>query len=174
MSLKQPLTAKQISKKVKIGVDTSSYILGKFVAKGIGVCVNPSARNSRLYWTTDIGRKCQERLRREFSLAEEAYDVPLVNWELYGWVCYNHRAAIIRALTEPMQPAEMKRRLRYLDSDIRISANNIRDTIRLFLQKELVQKVFVKKKAHPRYELTELGAKFQGLLSRAEVPLRFN
>ncbi len=171
MSLRQPLTAKQISRRTRISVDTCSYLLGKFAAKGIGVCVNPNARNSRLYWITDTGRKCQERLRRELSLSEESYDVSPVNWELYGWVCFNHRAAIIRIITGPIQPSEMKRRLRYLNSDIRISANNIRDVIRLFLQKGLVQKVVVKKKFHPRYELTELGAKFQGLLSRAEVPL---
>ena len=171
LSLRQPLTAKQISRKARISVDTCSYIFGKLAAKDIVACLNPSARNSRLYWVTELGQKCQEQLHQELSLPEKAYDIPSVNWELYGWVCFNHRAAIIRILTEPLQPSEMKRRLRYLNSDIRISANNIRDVIRLFLRKGLVQKVVVRKKAHPRYKLTELGTKFQGLLSRAERPL---
>ncbi len=171
LSLGQPLTAKQISRRTRISVDTCSYLLGKFVAKGIGVCLNPNARNSRLYWVTEVGFKCQKRLHRELSLPETMYDVPSVNWELYGWVCYNHRAAIIRILTEAMQPSEMKRKLRSSKPNIKISANNIRDVIKLFLQKGIVQKVFARKKAHPRYGLTELGTKFQRLLSRAEVPL---
>ena len=110
-------------------------------------------------------------MRKELFLPEKAYDIPSVNWELYGWVCYNHRAAIVRTLTEPMQPSDMKRKLRNSKPHIKISANNIRDVIKLFLQKGIVRKTFVRKKAHPRYELTELGTKFQGLLSRAEVPL---
>ncbi len=171
LSLGQPLTAKQISRRTRISVDTCSYLLGKCAIKSLVVCLNPNARNSRLYWVTELGRKHQERLRKELSLPDRAYDVPSVNWELYGWVCYNHRAAIIRILAEPMQPSEMKRKLRNSKPNIKISANNIRDVIKLFLQKGIVQKTFVRKKAHPRYELTELGTKFQGLLSRAEIPL---
>jgi DNA-binding HxlR family transcriptional regulator len=171
LSLGQPLTAKQISRRTRISVDTCSYLLGKCAANGLGICLNPNARNSRLYWATELGVKCQKRLHRELSLPETMYDVPSVNWELYGWVCYNHRAAIIRTLTEAMQPSEMKRRLRNSKPNMKISANNIRDVIKLFLQKRIVQKTFVRKKAHPRYELTELGTKCQGLLSRAEVPL---
>ncbi len=171
LSMNQPLTAKQISRRTRITVDTCSYLLAKFAAKGIAACLNPNARNSRLYWVTDIGQKYQKRLHLELSLPEKQYDVPSVNWELYGWVCFNHRAAIIRILAEPMQPAEIKRKLRQIGSDIKISANNIRDIVRLFLQKGIVQKVFVRKKAHPRYELTELGTKLKELLSRAEMPL---
>ncbi len=168
VSMRQPLTARQISRKTGIRVDTCSYILGKFAGKGIASCLNPKAKNSRLYWLTEVGQGCQKRLHRELSLPEKTYDLPSVDWELYGWVCYKHRTAIVRVLIEPMQPAEMKRRLRQFGSNVRISANNIRDIVRLFLQKGIVQKVFVRKKAHPRYELTELGCKLQGLLSQAE------
>ena len=58
--MKQPLTAKQISKKTRINLDTCSYILGRFVSKGLSVCLNPEARSSRLYWLTDLGRSCRE------------------------------------------------------------------------------------------------------------------
>ena len=173
LSMRQPLTAKQISRKTRINVGTCSYLLSKFAARGITVCLNPDVRSSRLYWVTDLGRKCQKRLSQELSRPVKAEDVPDIDWELYGWICFNHRAAIIRILTEPMQPSEMKRKLRQIGSDVKISANNIRDIVRLFLQKGIVQKVFARKKAHPRYELTELGTKLQELLRRAEMPLSF-
>ena len=67
-----------------------------------------------------------------------------------------------------MQPSEVKRVLRVHRPNIRISANNIRDVIKLLLEKGLVQKVFVRKKAHPRYELTDSGNQFRQLLMQAE------
>ncbi len=172
-SLTQPLTAKQLSRKTRIGIDTCSHVVGRFAEHGLAVCLNPAARSSRLYGLTDRGRKCRERICRELGLLEkpEACELPTVDWALYGWLCFSHRAAIMRILSEPMQPSAMKRRLRNVNSSVKISANNIRDVIRLFLQKEIVQKIFIRKKAHPRYELTELGRKLQGLLIRAEVPL---
>ena len=169
MSMTQPLTAKQISRKTGIGKDSCSYLLSKFAAKGVTVCLNPNARSSRLYWITDLGGKCQRRLRP--GLSELTRDLPSVNWELYGWVCYNHRAAVIRILSEPMQPSEMKRKLRQTGSEVRISANNIRDIIRLFHKKGIVRQVAVRKKAHPRYELTAQGIQIQKLLNRAHSPL---
>ena len=171
LSIRQPLTAKQISRETRIGVDTCSYLLAKFAVKGIVACLNPNARNSRLYWVTELGQKCRERLHRQLSLPEKQYDVPSVNWELYGWVCYNHRSPIIRILTEPMQPSEMKRRLRQIGSNVRISANNIRDIIRLFHEKGIVRKMSVRKRAHPRYELTDQGIQIQKLLNQAHMPL---
>ncbi len=172
-SLTQPLTAKQLSRKTRIGIDTCSHVVGRFAQQGLAVCLNPTARSSRLYGLTDLGRKCREKLCRELGLPEkpEVYEIPSIDWELYGWLCFSHRAAIMRILSEPMQPSAMKRKLRSVNASVKISANNIRDVIRLFLQKGIVQKVFVRKKAHPRYELTDLGRKLQGLLIRAEVSL---
>ena len=172
ISMKQPLTAKQISKKTRIDLDTCSYMLGRFVSKGLSVCLNPNARNSRLYWLTDLGRRCRQRLRRELNLpeqAEKAHDLPSVNWELYGWVCFSHRAAVIRTMTGPMQPSEVKRILRVHRSKMKISANNIRDIVRLFLSRGIVRPVKVRKKAHLRYELTEAGNQFRQLLMQAEA-----
>lgn len=67
-----------------------------------------------------------------------------------------------------MQPSEIKRQIRIQKPNTKISANNIRDVVKLLLEKELVQKVYVRKKAHPRYELTELGIKLRQLLIQAE------
>ncbi|MBA7538831.1 hypothetical protein ES705_31108 [subsurface metagenome] len=169
IALKQPLTAKQVSKKTGIPLDTCSYTITKLASRALVTCLNPKARNSRLYWTTGVGRQCRRQLHQDLNLPEKAYDVPSANWDLYGWVCYSHRAAIIRSMTSPMQPSEVKRVLRVHRSNIRISANNIRDVMKLLLEKGLVQKVFIRKKAHPRYELTDSGNQFRQLLMQAEM-----
>ena len=73
-----------------------------------------------------------------------AHDCPNLDWQLYGDVCYSHRAAVVRVLTEPMQPAQIKRKALFKDSRIRMSANNVRDVIRLLLAKGIVEPVMVK------------------------------
>ena len=172
-SLRQPLTGKQLSRKMGICIDTCSHVVGRFARQGLVACLNPAARSSRVYGLTDMGRKYRERLCGELGLSEqlEGCELPTVDWELYGWLCFSHRSAIMRVLTEPMQPSAMKRKLRNVNSSVKISANNIRDVIRLFLQKGVVRKVLVRKKAHPRYELTEDGCAFQKLLFLAEARL---
>ncbi len=123
-----------------------------------------------MHGLTDRGRKCREKLCSELGLPDKP-EVSGIDWELYGWLCFSHRSAIMRILSEPMQPSAMKRKLRQVNSSVKISANNIRDVIRLFLRKGIVRKSFERKKAHPRYELTDIGRKLQELLIRAEAPL---
>ena len=166
-SIGQPLTAKQVSKKTGILPACCSKVLANLAAKGVMVCLNPKARNSRLYWLTELGSECQKRLRP--GLPEREYNLPDVDWELYGWVCYCHREAVIKTMTRPMQPAEIKRIMRVQRANIKISANNIRDIMWLLLTKGIVQKVYVRKKAHPRYELTDSGNQFRQLLMQSEM-----
>jgi len=169
MTIKQPLTGKQIGRRTGIPMDTCSYVVAKLVTRDLLTCLNPEARNSRLYWLTGLGTQCQKRFHQDLSLVYEEYDSPDIDWALYGWTCFSHRAAIIRILTEPMQPSAIKRNLRIYKPNVKISANNIRDVMKLLLEKDIVQKVFVRKKAHPRYELTELGAKLRQLLIQSEI-----
>ena len=68
-----------------------------------------------------------------------------------------------------MQPAEIKRILRLHKPDIKISANNVRDIVQLFLAKEIVRPVKIRKKAHLRYELTDSGNKLRQLIIQAET-----
>ncbi len=169
MALNQPLTAKQIARKTGIPMDTCSYTIARFTAKGLVACLNPEARNSRLYWITKLGRYCRKQLHQDRNLPEKEFDLPSVNWPLYGWICYRHRSAVVRILNSPMQPSAIKRTLRIYKPNIKISANNIRDVMRLLLEKGIVQKVFVRKKAHPRYELTDSGNQFRELLMQSET-----
>lgn len=168
-AMKQPLTAKQVGRKTGIPMDTCSYILAKFSAKGLLTCLNPEARNSRLYWLTTLGRAYRKQLQQDLNLPYTEYDLPDVNWALYGWLCFSHRSAVIRTLSCPMQPSEIKRFLRIHRPNMKISANNIRDVIRLLLARKIVRPVRVRKKAHLLYELTDLGNRFRQLLTRAQA-----
>ena len=59
-----------------------------------------------------------------------------------------------------MQPSEIKRAIRNKKPGTKISANNIRDITKLLLEKQIVQKVYVRKKAHPQYKLSDSGNQF--------------
>ena len=163
------MTTKQIANRTGIPTETCCNIVAKLADKSLIICLNTSARNSRLYWLTEQGKVCQAKLRKELGLPATDYDLPNIDWSLYGWVCYSHRTAVIKSLNYPMQPAELKRFMRIHKPAIKISANNIRDVMRLFLKKGLVRKVFFRKKAHPRYELTELASQFRTLLMRTKT-----
>ena len=171
IAINQPLTAKQLSKRVGIPVDTCSYLIAKFTFKGLLTCLNPGAIKSRLYGLTEFGIRCRKELHQILRLPHKEYNKPDINWHLYGWVNFNHRSAIIKILTTPMQPAEIKKVLRIRHPNIKISANNVRDIIKLFLARDIVRPVKIRKKAHPRYELTDLGTKLRQLLIRADAVL---
>jgi len=64
----------------------------------------------------------------------------------------------------PMQPSELKRRARLMDSDLRMNANNVRDVIRLFLAKGLVAIVRIRKQKHPSYVLAIAASALRELL----------
>jgi len=171
IAINQPVTAKQLSQRTGIPVDTSSYLFAKFTIKGLLICLNPGARKSRVYWLTEFGIRCRKQLHQDSNLLYKEYNLPDINWHLYGWVNFNHRSAIIKILTTAMQPAEIKKVLRIRRPNIKISANNVRDIIKLFLARNIVRPVKIRKKAHPRYELTDLGTKLRQLLLRADAVL---
>jgi len=169
IAIAQPMTGKQIASKIGIPMDTCSHLIARCSAKGLVTCLNPEQRNSRLYWLTSLGKAARKQLFQDANLPYKEYDLPDINWSLYGWVCFNHRSAVIRTLSGPMQSSEIKRVLRIHQSSIRISANNIRDIIKLLVSKNIVRPLKVKRKAHPRYELTETGLQLKRLLQKAHA-----
>jgi hypothetical protein len=112
---------------------------------------------------------CAKRVHVQAGRLNWNTDLPVVDWHLYGWLCYRHRAAILKTIVEPMQPATIKRKARSHDPTLRMSANNVRDVMRLFLWKSIVRQVWIRKKRHPRYELTEVGKILRQLLIQVEV-----
>ncbi len=168
LALRQPSTAKQLAHRVQFSLDGCSYVFWELTRYRLLRCLNPLANRSRLYWLTGLGRDSQRLLFKKAGHEPRAHAFPTVDWGLYGWICHNHRSAIIKALTFPMQPAAIKRRAVGHDGSLRMSANNVRDVMRLFLAHAVVQPVRIRRKAHPRYELTETGQKLRQLLLAAE------
>ena len=166
--LKQPMTAKQLAQTTDMREDCCSYVLQELSIYRLVCCLNPKARRSRLYWLTDKCKQYQEKILKTHGLPIYAYVFPAVDWSLYGWICYSHRAAIIKAITEPLQPSSIRRKIKQQALSIRISANNVADILRLFLEKKIVEPVCIWRKTFYRYELTELGNKLQILLKQAE------
>ncbi len=169
ITLDQPLTAGQISKRVGIPLDSCSHILRKMKKRNLTSCMNPKSRNSRLYGLTRKGQVYRNQLNKKIGIPMKKYNSPDIDWQLYGWVCFDHRAAVIKALNEPMRASEIKKVLRLHKPNINISANNIRDIIRLFAAKNIVEPVKVKKMAYPRYQLTDIGIQLKKLLTNAQM-----
>lgn len=163
----QPLTAKQLSHRQQLPLDTCSYLLLQLAIYRVVTCLNPSARRGRLYWLTNLGKSCQRKSRQQIGLAPLRYTLPEIDWETYGWICFCHRSAVIKALDRPMQCASIKRQAASQNPGLRMSANNTRDILRLFIAKGIVRVVKIRKKIHPRFELTESGQCFRQLLLQA-------
>ncbi len=163
----QPLTAKHLSQRTDLSRDACSHLLWELAIYGLVRCLNEHARRSRVYWLTYLGLGCQHKLYELLHTRPPKHHVPMVDWHLYGWVCFSHREAIIKALLYPMQPSAIKRRARLQNFELRMSANNVRDVIRLFLAKDIVRPVHRRRNAHPLYELTDVGIDVQRLLYRA-------
>lgn len=162
--LARPLTATQLARRTGLRSDSCRHVLGELSRAGLTLCLNSQARRSRLYGPTPLGGRCLRRLQGSSKCHDFSTPPSGVDWELLGWVCYRHRAAILKTLSEPLQPSAIKRRARARDPALRMSANNVRDVIRLFKARGIVQPVYVRKKKHPRYELTPLGANLRNQL----------
>jgi len=161
------MTAIQLSRRLELKRYSCMSALRELAQRGLMVCLNPTARQSRLYWLTEAGVRAQNRLRREDAATPLVHDVPDVNWEQYGFVCYSHRAVIVSVLTEPLQAATIKRRARRRWSDLRMSANNVRDAVKLLRAAGIVRVVRVRRRKHPHYELVEACRGFPRLLGQA-------
>jgi len=168
-AITQPISARQLAKRTGLSQDGCCEVLAQLKQKKLIVCLNEEARQSRLYVPTNSGFRLQRRLRAEYQLTHRDFYVPDCNWELYGRMCHRHRSAVILAMTEPLQPSDIKRRARSRNSSLRMSANNVRDIMRLFVLWGVAKPVQFRRKAHFRYELTDLGRIFQELLQQAEV-----
>jgi hypothetical protein len=152
-------------------MDSVRSLLAEAAHRKLVYCCNPYARRSRLYWLTAPGLRCIREIRSKHHLPQLLLDFPRVDWALYGWLCFTQRSAVVKILKQPLQPSVMKSRLRYDYPEVRVSANNIRDILRLLVGRGIAHKLWLRKQHHPSYELTRLGSRMQVLLLRAELPI---
>lgn len=169
LTIRQPTTIRQFSRQHGWSLDHTGHVIWCLFQSRVIECLNPRAQRHRLYWLTKLGSRCQRRLRRAAGLRAKVDLIPTVNWDLYGRVCYRHRSTVVRELSEPLQPATIKRRARRRNESIRMSANNVRDVMRFLLSQGIVRKVSIPRQHHPSYALTSVGQTFRSLLLNAEL-----
>jgi len=160
----QPLTATHIARRTDINLDSCLHLLWGQTLYGVIFCLNNGTLHNRLHWLTELGKACQRKLRDALALKPLTHRIPNIPWDLYSSVCYSHRSAVVKAMREPMQAAAIKRVARLQNSNLRMSANNARDVLWWLLKGDIIRKIQIKRRSHPRYELTELGKAFQELL----------
>lgn len=166
----QPMTAHQWAVGLGRTLNACNYVLWELAKRKVVFCLNPSAKRSRVYWLSGVGVKLQRRLRRDNDLPVLKHDFPQVNWDTYGWVCFSHRSTAILTLKYPMQASAMKRKACFENPRLRMGCDNARRLIRSFHKKGIVRQVWLRKRAFPLYELTELGTELSTLLFRAKMP----
>ena len=167
-AIHQPVTATHLSRRTALDREYCSRALCKFAMRQLVSCLNPSARRSRLYWLTRNGEQCQRALNDRRS-GINGRSLPRVDWELYGWTCYSHRTAIVKALGEPLHAAAIKRKAVSQNPKLRLSFNNCRDALYLLLERGVVRRTAHDDEQLARYELSDAGKACRDLLLRAEV-----
>ena len=160
----QPLTATHIARRTDINLDSCLHLLWALTLYRVIYCLNNGTRYNRLHWLTELGKACQQKLRETLALQPLAHRLPTIPWDRFSSVCYSHRSAVIEAMREPMQAAAIKRKALFQNPQLRMSANNVRDVIQYLLKKGIVARIQIKRKSHPRYELSQLGRTFRELL----------
>ena len=168
-ALTQPLTATQLARRTGTRRDQCSKVITGLLSQALARCRNAGARRSRLYWVTRPGQRLRDRVRKLLELAPCSVPPSDVDWNTYGWLCYTHRSAVVKALDRPMRPAEIKHRARFLDTAVRISVSNVRDIVRLLLARGIAEPVRIRRRSRPRYQLTASGRQFRDLLIRADA-----
>ena len=165
-AISQPITATQLAKKLRLSFDRCSNVLLTLQRHGVVRYLNPTATRNRLFWLTEAGKDAQRELGDGLSVT---HDHPAIDWELYAAICFSQRSEVIKTLTYPMQPSQIKRRATFQNPGLRMSSNNVRDVIQYLKRYGIVRPVVLKKKAHPGYELSEIGLHMRRLLLQAEV-----
>lgn len=157
--LGDPSTPTQLSRRTGLSEDCVRSTLRRLGSSGLVTCVNPKAARLRVFALTARGYQ-----RRKALCGRSAARTTRVFQRLYADVLYPHRRAVIRALSRPMQAAEIKRQAFRNDPSLRMSASNARDVLRYLLARGVVRKLRVPRSAYPRWELTDPGRRLREAL----------
>lgn len=166
----QPLTAAQLARKARISAQSCRYSLVMLVLRNLVRCLNPGSVYNHVYWLTDCGITCQKRVRTKLALPSVPHNFPILDdWDLFSFVCYPHRSAVIKALLGHMRPPAIRRRAIDQNPKLRMSTDNTRDVLRVLRNGGIVRPVRKRKGAHRCYEFTDVGRSLQQLLNGADA-----
>lgn len=167
--LRQPVTIKQWSRMSGIIFEQCRQIFVGARRRMLIRCINPAASRHRLYFFTVPGLKRHRQIRSDQELEPVEFDLPEIDWNLYGQCCYAHRSTVIKTLQRPMQPATARRIAVRNDPKLKMSSGNTRDVIYWLRNHGIVSPVREPKNPYFLYELTVLGEHIRRLLKQADV-----
>ena len=170
-AIRQPSTASQLARVIDARQGQCSRALSQLEARSLAFCLTPSVQRSRIFWLTSLGLSCQRTIRSRLFLPPLLHSFQELDWRLYSWVIYRHRSAILKAFQGPMTPSDIKRRAMSQSCELRISGNNVRDILKLFIERGIVTRIPRRRRHRAQFELTETGKQLQDLLWQAEIPL---
>ncbi len=162
------MTTRQIARALNEPADPVREALSQLSDEKLIDCLNPLAHRSRLFWLTKPGKEVQGKIRERLQLEPLSHQLPSIDWGLYGWLCFNHRQAVIKTLVCPMRPPQIRRRAIFSDKSLRMSSPNVRDVLQDLWARKIVQKRRPDSEPHPKYRLSPTGQVFRTLLLDAE------
>jgi hypothetical protein len=165
--LTSPMTATQLARRLHENPEHCSRHLRRLMDVGVVECLNPLARSSRVYALTQVGQRCQKRLGVKTS-PDVVLEATNFDWDLLGWVSYRHRSAVIKSMAAPMRAVTIRHRALQQNAQLRMSANNVRDVLRHFVDRRLARRVILADSIYPHFELTNLGRQLKSQLWNAE------
>ena len=168
LSMNQPLTISQLSRRTGIGFWKCDRIVGQLARRGLLMCITEHRNKNRVYWLTLLGRSCLRELESNHDLEREDFFFPDVDYRKYSSVCFSQRGPLLRGINAPEQPVHLRKRVVRLNPALRMSANNARDAIKAMVHLGLLQKALPSGGRHPKYGLTNEGEDVQMLLWKAE------
>lgn len=164
----QPLTPVQLARRLEVSLSRASRLARSLANDGLLRCLNPEARQNRVYWLTDQGQEAQLSGVPNKELETLVHDFPNVDWSQYAWVCNRHRESVIKALTRPLPPPRIKRTARQHNPELRMSNGNCREVVRDMRKRGIIRPVELPGQPHPAYTLTDESTHYQRLLQQAE------
>ncbi len=169
-ALSLPLTVVQIANRVGLAHSGCSRSIGHLKEKNLIFCHNKEARLARLYWLTDWGKYIRSEFEKSQGFPKIESLPRNLNWNALARSAHRQRSEVIKSLEGTMQAVTVRKKARYLNSNLKMSTNNCRDVIQKFLLKEgIVTKTEVIGKGHIHFKLTEKGEVIKSHLQKADT-----
>lgn len=166
-SFTQPLSVSDVAARSGVVLKKCTDALKLMSKAKLVGCLNPEANWSRIYWLTDLGTAWQEVCNVARRIEQPEYFVPEMDWSVYGQVRTTARSAVVQHLREPMHPFRLKRAIYHRDPRSKLTSHNTARTMRFLYRKQVVERVWLRKRKHPLYQLTQRGRTCRELLQRA-------
>ena len=168
-TLFQPMTVAWLSTRSNISWDYSWRLVKEFFLAGIVECLTPEAQQGRIYSLTKKGVRCHRFFSKNLSF-EPLEQEQNIDWSVLAWLSSTHRTAFVQALTNVMQPCEIRKSIVRLHPALKISQSNVYDLVYLFEDKNVIQRVPRTGQRRAVYELRKEYLPYQQLLRRLLIP----